>query len=625
MIVSLAGHVDHGKTALVRALTGVETDTLAEEKRRGLTIDLGFAYADFGGTRVGFVDVPGHHKFVHNMITGIARHQHALLVIAADDGVMPQTREHFDILKLLGVRSGTVAITKKDLVDEEWLDEIKIEIHDFLNGSFLEDAVLHETSTETGEGIKQLSKELTQLSTQFELGESKQCFRLAIDRSFSVRGQGTVVTGTVSDGAVNVDDQVVLSSTKEPVRIRSLRVSDLDANRAQAGDRCGINLAAVTTDSVDRGDWLVSTEAYRPSSSALVQIDVLDSYPTALKTNTTIHVYHQTAHTLARVRMLSETRLNPGRSDMATLDFEVAQQTKIGDTLILRAPDRQQTLGSAKVLEIYAESNSQKPRVSDLRTEVKSSAKTTLKPLARFQHEVGYQPVDTHHFRAGWNLHQETLDEIVSKSHCIRHNNTVLSQSLFDQVAQKTFRVLDAFHKAQPKARGIHVDRLIGNLGVNRETVRFVLSILLERSQISLEAGIYFRPDFQPEKPHFDKQLLENIKPHLDQANPLTFGDLSKTLRVPLQIIEKETQKMNDAEALVRISNRRALLPDHFQSFVHTARELASNDNLTVATFRDATGYGRNGVVQFLEYLDQKKLTYRLGDKRHFRIDEDVL
>ena len=328
MIVTLAGHVDHGKTSIVRALTGVDTDRLAEEKRRGLTIDLGFAYTDIGGRRIGFVDVPGHHRFVHNMVAGVATRQHALLVIAADDGVMPQSREHLQILRLLGLSAGVVALNKIDRVGTERIAEVHQQIRALVAGSFLDDADIIALSCETGTGIDKLRHHLEGAALAANESADGRPFRLAIDRAFTVRGSGVVVTGTVVSGTAAVDDRVVLASTGTAVRIRGLHVQDEASSSATAGDRAAVNLAGVGVDEVGRGDWLQAPEIREPIKRFAMRLDVLDDFPRALKHNAPVHVYHATSHSQgaghARRRRTDSTGRR--RGDRRALPNAVARQ-----------------------------------------------------------------------------------------------------------------------------------------------------------------------------------------------------------------------------------------------------------------------------------------------------------
>ena len=311
MIVTLAGHVDHGKTSIVRALTGTDTDRLAEEKRRGLTIDLGFAYADIAGHRVGFVDVPGHHRFIHNMVAGIAGQQFALLVVAADDGVMPQSKEHLQILRLLGLSRGLVALNKVDRVAAERVGEVQDQIRGLTADSFLDGAPIIELSCETAVGFDTLRKHLGVAAAREADRDPGAPFRLAIDRAFTIRGSGVVVTGTVASGRTSVGDRLVLASTGHAARVRSLHVQDEAANQATVGDRAAVNLAGVAADDVKRGDWLLDPPIRDPQTDFVAALTVVDDFPRAAKHNVPVHTYHATSHAQGRLLLLDGAPVAP--------------------------------------------------------------------------------------------------------------------------------------------------------------------------------------------------------------------------------------------------------------------------------------------------------------------------
>src|SRR5512139_2112869 len=345
MIVTLAGHVDHGKTSLVEALTGFNTDTLAEEKRRGLTIDIGFCYADFDGQRVGFVDVPGHHRFIHNMIAGVASHQHALLVVAADDGPMPQAFEHLTILKLLGVTSGIAAVTKVDRVDAARVAAVREAVAAMADAAGLRlDAIVAASSVD-GIGIDELRAQIAAAARTSRALDPDRAFRLAIDRTFVIKGVGVVVTGTVHSGTLNTGDEVVVAPGGLAARARTLRVSDKPADRAVPGDRCAVNLSGISTDQVSRGDWLVAPSTFAPTQNIVVDLTVLDDFPRPVKHWLPVHVYHATGRTEGHVALLDSARVGAGESALVELVVAEPLHPKHGDRLILRDHARERTIG----------------------------------------------------------------------------------------------------------------------------------------------------------------------------------------------------------------------------------------------------------------------------------------
>ena len=415
MIVTLAGHVDHGKTSIVRALTGIDTDRLAEEKERGLTIDLGFAYSDLGGHRIGFVDVPGHHRFIHNMVAGVAGMQHALLVIAADDGVMPQTREHLQILSLLGLKRGTIALSKIDRVSDLEVNNRRDEIKTFVEGSFLETANIIAVSSEDGQGIDVLRDTLTTAAAQhsFERQLPRE-FRLAVDRSFSTRGVGTVVTGTVVEGQCAVDDQLVLGSDATPVRVRSLHVQNRPASKAEFGDRTAMNLVGVDAEKVQRGDWITKNTARLPTSNVTVQLSVLRDFPRTVRHRSPVHIYHATSHHLGRVALLESNAADPGSEQLADLLVESEMHVKVGDSLIIRDHDLGRTMGGGLVIALDEPSARRRsPARLDMLIRLQT-ASIQQDPDESLLGMCRHRPVHFDRFRRSWNLTESDAERLRS-------------------------------------------------------------------------------------------------------------------------------------------------------------------------------------------------------------------
>ena len=319
MIVTLAGHVDHGKTSLVKALTGVNTDKLKEETLRGLTIDLGFAYSDNG--KLGFVDVPGHKKFIHNMVAGVAANQHAMLVVAADDGIMPQTREHLEILSLIGLKSGCVVITKKDRVTEDRLKAVTDNIKELTKSSFLKNTEFFYTSTEEPNSYARLQEHLVDKSAEDRNTESQKPFRMAIDRVFSLKGVGLVVTGTVHSGHLTKDQAIFHFPSGQESRVRGIRVNDRETETTEVGERCALNITGINQDELKRGDWL---DSLQPSGYQTVtgRLRISEDFPRTVKHWTPVHVYQATSHYLARVAMRRAKEIKPGGSAQVDILLE---------------------------------------------------------------------------------------------------------------------------------------------------------------------------------------------------------------------------------------------------------------------------------------------------------------
>ena len=356
MIVGTAGHIDHGKTTLVRALSGVDTDRLKEEKARGISIELGYAYVPLdNGDVLGLIDVPGHEKLVHTMTAGASGIDYALLVIAADDGVMPQTREHLAILQLLGVKQGTVAVTKIDRVEPQRLHDVHAEIASFLAGSILQGAPLFDTNATLANdpGVAALDAHLRAAAAAWRLRRDDGLFRLAIDRVFTLAGQGTVVTGTVVAGRVEVGETLLLAPKGEPVRVRSIHAQNRAAPTGRAGERCALNLASIEKDAIDRGDWIVDPRLSRASERLDAKITLLSDAVVTLHHWAPLHVHLGTQHQVAHVALLDGESLGPGQTARVQLVFDRPLCALPGDRFIVRNAQANRTIGGGHVLDPF--------------------------------------------------------------------------------------------------------------------------------------------------------------------------------------------------------------------------------------------------------------------------------
>ena len=611
MIVALAGHVDHGKTSIVRALTGVDTDRLAEEKRRGLTIDLGFAYADIDGRRVGFVDVPGHHRFVHNMVAGIASRQYALLVVAADDGVMPQSREHLQILNLLGLGKGVVALNKVDRVPSERLAAVSRDIRALTRGSFLDGADVVPLSCESGAGIEQLSRHLGQAANALDgMGAeaAERGFRLAIDRAFTVRGSGVVATGTVLDGAVAAGDQLALASTGTNVRVRGLRVQNADAASAGPGDRAAVNLAGVDLADVRRGDWLLDGALRFPATEFAMRLAVVDDFPRPAKHNAPLHIYHGASHSQGRLLLLDSAPLPAGGS--ATVDVACAQplHVKIGDRVILRDHDLQRTVGGGQVVDLEppARRRSQRrlARLAAMRPEAPQESLLAL---------CAQQPVEAAVFGAHWNLPLAHMQRLGSEIGATALNGHLLHPQLVDAVRARLLSALDAHHKREPHSAGLAIEDFGG---MDATAKRLVLGAMTASGETRFANGRYALASHRVELPPAVTRLFAAVEASLDSLQPPSLGDIAKRLRRPFAAFEREMRALPAFGLAVRVSDNRYYLPARLTALADIAARLDAEGPFTVRQFRDASGVGRNVVIEVLEYFDAQGYTRREGDLR---------
>lgn len=617
MIFTLAGHVDHGKTAVVHALTGVNTDRLKDEQARGLTIDLGFAYTNLGGTRVGFVDVPGHHKFIHNMIAGVGHLQHALLVIAADDGVMPQTVEHVQIMQLLGINNGTVILNKTDLASNKLLDSRMKEIREFKENTFLEGCQIFKVSTKDGRGIDSLRNHLQRVSTHFKEIQERRLFRMAIDRAFSLKGVGTVVTGTVTQGSVRIGESLSLTSIREHVRVRNLYVQGEATEVATTGDRASINIAGASAGEATRGSWLLNTQNDQSASVAVVALETLDDFPRSIKHRSSIHVYHLTDHCEAALALLGSNSIKPGERTYADVECEKPMYFKAGDRIIIRDRDLSHTIGGGLVTAVdpYPKRIRRTQRsINDIELEESLVISDDFRGYLELTSKQRCINIDE--LRSFWNRDKEEVEQTVEELKLQRIGSDVLARDTYLSHKNVLIDELAAFHKSHPNKLGADSRELtlIGN--INDVTKRFVLKQAASEKLITFSAGKYSLPSHQPDLRKYNERLYEQFLPLVDRPQPMSIGDIAKHCELPFQVTEKAIQGMVIAGKFVKVAEKRVFTSMGYNELVQLATELSAEHPFTVKNFRDHSKLGRNLVIELLEYFDKQGITKRDGDFR---------
>ena len=612
MIVTLAGHVDHGKTSIVRALTGIDTDRLEEEKRRGLTIDLGFAYADFGGVRVGFVDVPGHHRFIHNMVAGVGRRQHALLVVAADDGVMPQTREHLQILALIGLQSGVVAINKIDRATPAQTAQARGEIRALVADTFLHDAPIIEVACPDGRGIADLRAHLAAAAQSHAVQRAALQFRLAVDRAFSVRGAGVVVTGTVASGAARPGDALAVAATGQPARLRGLRVQDAAAESAVEGDRAAMNLGGIDLRDVARGDWIVTPEAAGATASAAVDLQVLKDFPRAVRHWAPVHAYVATSHAQARVALLEGSPVKPGEGAIVDVVFDAPAHLKVGDRLILRDQDLGRTLGGGVVIDPRAPSGRRRAPQRQARL----AAMREADPAAALKQLAALEVVELAAFRSNWNLTESGAREAVQRAGVAQRGTQLIDPERLASTREALLEGLARHHEALPQSEGMTQHALARTPGIANGAVEWAIAELLESGQLRSRSGHFALASHVTAVPANLASLFERIQPALDTVQPPSSGDLAKSLQRPLPHLDKDLRALAGLGFIVRVSANRCYLKERLLELVAIARRLDDDAPFTVRQFRDASGVGRNVVIEVLEHFDRHGFTRREGDLR---------
>jgi selenocysteine-specific elongation factor len=608
MIVTLAGHVDHGKTTLVKLLTGTDTDRLAEEQRRGLTIDLGFAYLHHRDTTVGFVDVPGHHRFIHNMVAGVAALQQALLVVAADDGPMPQTREHLQILQLLGVSSGVVALTKCDRVSASRCEQARAETAELLRGTFLQDAPVVATSSTEPATVARLRDQLLQRAAAKTRQTQPQQFRMAIDRVFSLAGTGVVATGTIHGGEVHVDDDVDIFPGTGRARVRGLRVQNREARKAVVGDRAALNLSGAT-ENLGRGQWLAA-QADAGHRHLVLDLQVLKDFPRPVRHWTPVHVYHATSHATAHLALLEGSRLQPGQRALAELVLDAALLSKRGDRLVIRDHGLERTLGGGTVLDNRPPKG--RRRAAARLSSIAACALTT--PEASLERLLQAGPVNIDDFQRLWYLPPQQLDELIAQSAARLYRNELFSETLWQHWSTALADECETRHAGDATLQGLRENDFQAEVPA---AVRArILGDLVAQGRLVAQAG-HFRPAQHRAVLNTEEQaLMERLQPLLDHPQPPSLGDMGRTLKIPLAQLQRSIKTLAGKGAVTAINDKRIYLPSHVANLAAVAETLSTTGPFSARDFRDQANIGRNVAIDVLEYFDARGFTRRQGDVR---------
>jgi selenocysteine-specific elongation factor len=637
MIIGTAGHIDHGKTALVRALTGVDTDRLKEEKARGITIDLGYAYQPLGGdTVLGFVDVPGHERFVHNMLAGATGIEFALLVIAADDGVMPQTVEHLQILKLLGIPRGAIAITKIDLVPPARVAEVERAVRALLCDTLLAEAPIFRLSAVSGEGVTALRAYLEQQANAQAPQARSGLFRLAVDRCFALQGVGTVVTGTVFSGVVHESDAVRVAPTGLSARVRGLHRQDQPAATAQAGDRCALNLAGPKIDrqAIHRGDWVVADALRGESATFDAWLGILASETRPLAHWTPVHVHIGAADLNGRVALLEGDRLAPGEAMPAQLVVDAPVAACLGDYFVIRDQSAQRTVGGGRVLDLFPPTRGKRApaRLAYLRAlhDVLAAADPAQALQAALRAALGTHPngFDLNRFARNANLDADALQVLIAAAELrvIREGDDRLAfdPAGWQALGEKTLAALAAAHEREPELPGIERERL------RRMTAPALPSLAFRKLLMDLDAArrvvnrgqFVALPEHKAELSARDQELWIRLKPLL-QANPLQPPRVRDIARLE-RLLEADTRRL--LSLVARLGEVYQVAHDHFflqaavVDLARVAAELAHDQGvIRAAPFRDQIGVGRKLAIQILEFFDRVGYTRRVRDDHLLR------
>jgi selenocysteine-specific elongation factor len=620
-VVGTAGHIDHGKSALVKALTGIDPDRLEEEKRRGMTIDLGFAYLELpGGRRVGIVDVPGHRRFLKNMLAGVHGMDAVLLVIAADEGPMPQTREHLAIVDLLQISKGVVVISKADLVDAAWLSLVREEVTELLKESGLRDAPLLPVSSTTGKGVDELRAALNSVLATLQPRPDLGRPRLPVDRSFAVAGFGTVVTGTLIGGALTVGTEVAVLPAGRLGRIRGLQQHNQDVVEARPGTRTAVNLSGLGHSDISRGD-LLALPASLPTTRRLdVRLALLPEVKHSLRHGQQLMLYHATAEHLVELSLLEGDQLQPGAGGLAQLFSATPMVALPGDRFILRVPSPPQTVAGGVILDVAPRRHRRRDAtvLQSLQARVGADAGATVS-LEVAKHPLG---VTLHELESRLGSTKDQLAVSLSELQSVGRVKQVglkwLSASAWNSLGLRITRVLEDFHRGQPLRRGMPREQVRSKVGIPADLFSAAVSTMvadgaLEERLTELALSGH-RAGLSQEQEAAAAALLAELE--LQPFNPPPLADLMSRHRISSAVLQYLVQE----NRLVRLNDETVFARSAYEQAVERLRHhLNQHRTLTVASARDVLGSSRRYVLPLLEWLDAQKITRRVGDDRILR------
>lgn len=634
MIIGTAGHIDHGKTLLIEALTGIETDRLKEEKERGISIELGFAYVPVpdsatedkpSGDILGFVDVPGHERFVHTMVAGATGIDFALLVVAADDGVMPQTREHLQVLDLLGIQEGVVALNKIDLVDDTGRRAVEEQVRDVLIGTSLEGIDIVPVSAARGSGVDALRTRLIEeAASRPELPVSGS-FRMAIDRSFTIKGAGTVVTGAVRSGSVEPGDKVLALPSRKEVRIRSLHAQGRASGTGRAGQRCALNLVGIEKAALKRGDWLVETGSDAMTDRFDAEMKLLNTEDRAIRMWDPVYLHVGTSRVRANVVILEGERLQPGERALVQIVTSRPLPLVFGDQFVLRDASAARTMGGGHVIDPRASRHRRRaPARNALRAELRLpdhaealDGVLTLDPAI----------IDLDQFVSDRGLTEKEAEEVVDlvepEVFTIGGVRFASRSESLSALGEAFCAELSAFHAEFPELPGMPLEALSSRLRprLPRKLFDAVVAYLVDTEVLAKEPGAARLPSHTSTMTKADQNLWSRISTVLEprRLQPPPLHELAEAISVPITDVRKVCKMMVRMGTLVEVRKDRYFLKDALAELGRLAHKVAKEsktETFTVADFRDRAGCGRAVAVQVLEYFDRHGITGRRGDVR---------
>lgn len=625
VIIGTAGHIDHGKTTLIKALTGIETDRLKEEKKRGITIDLGFAYFDLpSGRRAGIVDVPGHERFIKNMISGASGVDVVLLIISAEEGIMPQTTEHIDILSFLEVKNGIVALTKADLVEADWLEMVQEEVREKLSETFMKDAPIIPVSAMNGMGIEELTKTIDAMTEVIETRDTHLPIRMPIDRVFTITGFGTVVTGTLIEGSAKVGQELVIYPEQKPTKVRNIQVHGKDVETAYAGQRVAINLASIHKDEIHRGDVLALEDTLHNSYMLDVKLELLKHSNRVIDNWTRLRLYTGTKEVLCRAVLLDKEVLNPGDDCFVQLRLEEPIACKYGDHFVIRFYSPLETIGGGIVLDPNAVKH--KRFKDEILEELESKMQGDMSQI--LEHALmknAAEFLEAKELMAKANMEADQFDiefqKLLDMGAAIRFSEKIIThRSYLDEVGEQMLGALNKFHSKYPLRKGMSKEEIRSKYfkSVRSKYFDAVLAYFMEHQMINIEGQTVRAYGFEIVLEGKQKEVVDKIEAIYKTTafkSPL-LSDAFKEAGSG-KVDDEVVNYLLESGKLIRLSDT---VYFHQSTFEEAQKRLLAyldeNGAITLGDYRELLDTSRKYVIPLLEYFDQAKITKRDGDKR---------
>jgi selenocysteine-specific elongation factor len=632
VILGTAGHVDHGKTSLIRALTGIDTDRLKEEKERGITIELGFAYLDLPcGHRLGIVDVPGHERFIKNMVAGASGMDLVAFIIAADEGIMPQTREHFEICRLLGIQRGLIVITKKDMVEPDWLALVIDDIRTFFAGSFLAEAPLLTVSSATGDGIEELRNTLDELVAASDFSDAYGPFRMPVDRVFSMKGFGTVITGTAISGRIKTGEDLMLYPSRKSGKIRGIQVHSKDTQEAEAGHRTAINLQGLEKDAIKRGDMAASVDSLQPSYLLDAHFFYLKSARKNYKNRTRVRIHLGTAEIMGRIVLLADEELEPDSDADVQILLEEQVGCWPGDRYVIRSYSPVHTIGGGMVLN---GSPRKRKRFREENKEIFATYRENKPENLALLHirESGYNGLTLDRLAVKMGVFGNRLKKILQQPLSSRKiilieqdKQRMVSTAVYEKLDMKLRSVLAAYHQQNPLKAGVPKEELRSLLyrRLDQRLFQFLLNDLQKKGEIVQDQALIRLPEHKVSLKEDEQMLrreLETFYRQADLAPPTIKEVMANFSKYPQQSLKEVLAILVQDDVLSKVTEDLYFYKPAMENLKEELVALLVKDGeIDTPAFKELTGLSRKFSIPLLEYFDKTKVTIRVGDKRILR------